>query len=651
MRPVQGVIAIALLTACRAPDPGIEDPPAAVEWPTLACDPLVPQVCAYPFPNNVFTRSDETAPTGRRLELAPETMLADKQDMPADPSRWNVADGFSPGGSILAFLPGATDEGLALADRIERSLEDDSPTVILDAATGERVLHLAEIDHSTPEIERRALILTPGRRLAPASRYIVAVRGLVDADGEPVAPSPAFAALRDRSPSNEPSVEARRPLYTDIFARLEDAGVARGDLQLAWDFTTSSVENLTGDLLHMRDEALASPDPPLTIDVVDTAFDPRIAYRLEGRIEVPWYLTEPEWPGVLARGVDGRPERVEAREIEVEILIPTAALDGPLPILQYGHGVLGGKEQIESEHLLEFIDAYGYVLFAVDWIGLAAEDQAPIAFSLSEGWIDDLAITMDRLHQGTLHQLVAMRAMATAFAQDPVFGGMVDPDRRHYWGISQGGILGGVYMGATTDVQRGVLEVPGQPYQLLLLRSQEFEFFFEIMRSSWHDPREVLLGLSLVQLLWDRVEPTGWTAHVRDDTLPGTPAHDVLVRAARGDHLVTTLGAHVMARTMGLPQLDTGLGASPGLALREGPIEGSAYAEFDFGLPPDPVCNVPQPLCEDPHGKLRPLPEAREQLDRFFRTGVVENTCDGACSFPELSGCAGGESNAGLCTP
>ncbi len=57
-------------------------------------------------------------------------------------------------------------------------------------------------------------------------------------------------------------------------------------------------------------------------------------------------------------------------------------------------------------------------------------------------------------------------------------------------------------------------------------------------------------------------------------------------------------------------------------------------------------------LCTDPHGGLRGLPSADEQLDRYLRTGEIVNACpDGTCSFPELSGCEGGEEDTDLCAP
>ena len=55
-----------------------------------------------------------------------------------------------------------------------------------------------------------------------------------------------------------------------------------------------------------------------------------------------------------------------------------------------------------------------------------------------------------------------------------------------------------------------------------------------------------------------------------------------------------------------------------------------------MGLTP---CALPQRACDDPHGSIRVLPEAAEQLDHFLRTGEVRNFCPGGvCSFPQ-DGC------------
>ncbi len=57
-----------------------------------------------------------------------------------------------------------------------------------------------------------------------------------------------------------------------VFPQLEATGFARSTLQLAWDFTTASVNNTIGRALFMRDDALArvTAEPPaVVIDAVD----------------------------------------------------------------------------------------------------------------------------------------------------------------------------------------------------------------------------------------------------------------------------------------------------------------------------------------------------------------------------------------------
>jgi len=120
--------------------------------------------------------------------------------------------------------------------------------------------------------------------------------------------------------------------------------------------------------------------------------------------------------------------------------------------------------------------------------------------------------------------------------------------------------------------------------------------------------------------------------------------------AALGDHQVSNLGAHHMARSAGVGHLDTGVQTIWGLPAFDDGDVGSALVEYDFGLPPDPVCNLPQSACGDPHGKLRRLPAAREQIDTFLRTGAITNFCtDGVCSFPEQSECDPGEGTPDVC--
>lgn len=635
-------------TTGPAPTADTGDVEPAVEWPTLECDPLVPGYCAYPFPSNVFSVADDTTATGRRIELPLEAFTTASNDP------WEALDGFSAGGPLLLQLPDAIGAGLAGPDAIPASTEEDSLTVLLDAESGERIAHFAELDFTTGATDERALMIRPAARLEGGRRYIVAVRGVVDSSGAVIDASPAFAALRDGTElSEEPSVDARRGLYADIFARLQDAGVPRDDLQVAWDFTTASDEVVTARLLHMRDEtfeALGDGAPSYTLDQIVDDPDPGIAFLVRGTFQAPLYLTSttPQ-TGRLRIGGDGHPQAEGTMDVGFSILVPESAMSTPAALLQHGHGLFGTGSQVESGHFVDMATTYNYAPFAVNWLGMSDGDAAAIVGTIGAGSAEGLASMMDRLQQGALNQLLAMRLVSTGLVDDPQFEGLLDPEQRYYYGISQGGILGGVYMAVSTEVTRGVLDVMGQPYNLLLSRSVDFDAFFAIMKNKWPDAREYQYILAVTQMLWDRAEPSGWSLHIRDP-LPGTPAHEVLMTAALGDHQVPTLGAHVMARSIdGLVHVDTGVREVWGLPTATAHT-GSAYVEYDFGLPPDPICNLPQRACDDPHGKLRRLTAARDQIDRFLRTGEVQNFCpDGHCLFTDDNGCAPGERTPDVC--
>ena len=66
---------------------------------------------------------------------------------------------------------------------------------------------------------QRALLLWPVKQLDFSRRYVVAMRGLVDGDRNPIAPSDAFRAFRDGIPTDDPDIETRRDIYA---VRTED---------------------------------------------------------------------------------------------------------------------------------------------------------------------------------------------------------------------------------------------------------------------------------------------------------------------------------------------------------------------------------------------------------------------------------------------
>lgn len=603
------------------------------------CDPLVPSHCGMPFPSNVYLEADPSAVTGARVVFGLTTLPKLNGD-PIDPAIWSGSDGFSSGQAPMTHMPGATVTGLPTQDSIDLSISLDSPTILLDTSTGELVPHFSELDVSGRDPEDRALMIRPVVRLKDATRYVVAIRSVVDGAGAVLAPSPVFQALRDGTPHDDASVERRRGLYGAIFTDLAAAGVPKEDLQVAWDYTTASRENNTRWLVHMRDDALAKvgeEGPPYVIDEIIQNPNPNIRRRIKGRMRVPLYLEHAEPGARLVFGEDGLPKQNGTAEFEFLVHIPHSATTGtPGALLQNGHGLLGAKTEGQNGYLATLANKKNFVAFGVDLVGMAEADQGVVIDALANdaGMFRNF---IDRQHQGILNSLLAMRMMKGRFWKDPSvqFAGesAIDPTQCYYRGDSQGGIFGTTYMAISTDVTRGLLGEPGMPYNLLLNRSVDFDPFFALLQAKYPKSRDQQIVLGLIQMLWDRTEPNGYAPYITENLLPGTPAHEVLIHVAIGDHQVTPLGAHLIARAVHAKNVTPVNRSVWGIEEASAPFTGSGMMEFGFGLPELPKTNTPttEPEDDDPHDKVRVLDAARNQTDTFLRQGVIEATCQGAC--------------------
>ena len=137
-------------------------------------------------------------------------------------------------------------------------------------------------------------------------------------------------------------------------------------------------------------------------------------------------------------------------------------------------------------------------------------------------------------------------------------------------------------------------------------------------------------------MVWDRSEPDGFMPYITKNTLPNTPAHEVLIHAAIGDYQVTPLGAHIIARTVGAKNLTPVNRELYGIPDAPPPITGSAIVEWSFGLLPAPLTDNPPgdlcpanaaPMCGDPHDVLRVQPASIAQETTWYATGTVVDTC------------------------
>ncbi|WP_242619185.1 hypothetical protein [Actinomadura fibrosa] len=578
------------------------------------------------------------------------TTLRNALGTPVSPAEWNRADGFSPGSALLSRVPGIDlgRTGATPVTDIGASLRADAPIVIVDTATGERWPYWAELDANAPD-DRKALIVRPARNFREGHHYAVALRNLRDASGAAIPPNPAFAKILGPAlPSTDPLAERQRA-ESAVLADLAAHGVPRDGLYLAWDFTVASRQSLTGPMLRMRDDALkdlGDRSPSFLVTQVTDGVDDRIAREVKGVVWAPSYLDQPGGlPGsALHRGADGLPSRLpgNSQAVPFQCEIPVSALTTPARPALYGHGLLGNEGEVDAGNVKAMAAEHGFVFCATKWIGMADEDIPNAVSALVD--ITRFSTVADRLQQGLLNFTFLGRAMTRGFARDKAFQDasgrpLIDTGAPlTYDGNSQGGIMGGALTAVSPDVRRAVLGVPAMNYSTLLNRSSDFSTYAKVLDVFYPDKLDQQIGLSLIQMLWDRGEANGYAWHMTGDPLPGTPSHQVLMHVAFGDHQVAPVAAEVEARTIGArihaPTVTPGRSPDKvpywGIPTFGASTDGSAMVVWDSGSPAPPLTNTPPTEGRDPHSDPRNNANARRQKATFLKTGETVDVCNSA---------------------
>lgn len=639
-------------------DPSATDPPA--DEPEFAgsididlddadrCE-VVGQECLLPFPSDALTTDDADTTTGRRVAFAAASTPTNADGVPIDVARQNRNDGFSPGSAALILLPGVDLEASALPPitDIAQSLEASSGSIVIDATTGERWPHWAELDSNATAPDRQGLFIRPAQNYAEGHRVVIGLQNMVDADGAPVEPTDAFVAFRDRLETDVPEIEARRESMELVFADLEAAGVDRSELTMAWDFTIISTENLTGPLLHMRDDAFAQlGENAPSFTVTNAEFDAENSRTVvEGTYDVPMYLEGDGASGTGLNLLDGSDlptvNGTFAAPFRCQITDASSAAD-PGAALIYGHGLLGTERQATSAGPTLLAQNHNYVVCGTALVGMADEDTGNAAAALIDP--SSFSTLVDRLLQGHLNTLFLGRLMVhpAGLVSYPSFttpdgDPLIKTDELYYYGISQGGIMGPVATAISPDWDRGVFGVPGVNYSTLLNRSVDFDTFQQILDPAFPDKLDQAITLLLIQMLWDRGEGNGYVNHYATP-LPGLDQKYALLQGALGDHQVANVAMDVMARSMGAATgpgwaeaRSTDLEPSWGIdTIDSFPFDGSATVMFDSGTPLPPITNTPPREGTDPHEDVRRSATAYDQIAAFLSPdGMVIDTCSG----------------------
>jgi len=616
------------------------------------CNPLgFAEHCAVPWPSSAFEIADASTPTGRRLAILPDTLPKNIDGIPVDPTMWNLADGFSPAAPMLVAFPGGVSvTGLPTVADMGPSTGADSPTVVIDMTTGERIPHFAELDMQAAAMpDSQALFIRPAFRLTGGHRYAVAITDRVtSAAGGALPVPPGFAALRDGTKTDNKLLEAMRPRFQDVLAALDTAGVPKASLVLAWDFTVASDEFLHREMIAARDRTVAAfANHPLAYTIATDGPDDHagIARYVTGTLDAPLFLTTPKFgvPGTTTvRDADNLPVVQGFYQIPFAAVIPQCAYTSatPVPMIIYGHGLLGDGTEVDCCGVPPVAADLCMVIVGTDLRGMSENDTGAVADALNDGSKSDEVFEV--LEQGLANYITLAHAMRTTMAQTLFVDGakvLVDPAKVYYWGLSQGGIFGASVMAYEPTITRGILGSGAANYSFLLDRSADWPKYRQILNGAYPDPLDDELLISIMQMRWDKTEPSGIANTVLDGTPTGVPPKQLLMQIALADEQVSDFAAYWEARTMKVPVVSPTVASPWGMTAKDAPQTGSGLVIYDCAGPALPLTNTapPKSACamagtSELHDLPAHVAAGRRQMKTFLETGQIVNECTGACT-------------------
>lgn len=607
------------------------------------CQPLTLHSCFLPFPSSFYETAVTSTQSGLKVVYPAGILPVHQNGTVLDRELFAREDGFSPATGILAYFGTRLDPaGLPAIHHQEDSLTPDSLVQLFRFSDGERVPLFAEVDAMAGDSRNQALKIRPVKRLDVSTRYVCVIKkGLQDEAGNEVPVPEPFKSLRDGNKTKSEIVEGYRARAEENIKFLKDQGLKKSEILLAWDFTTASETTITGPLVAMRDKALADWDNSnrdYTISsIVDFPSGPAgfISRKITGTFEVPWFLGI---DGKINLGSDGKPQKVGLEDATFTAQIPksvaTAAVTSP--VLIYGHGLFGtAEEEMWTDFQQGLADNLQVVQVGTDWIGVSKPDVGMVAQAI--GNLNQIALVTARIMQAQVNFVILAHLAKEKLTDDPVFriAGQpkANPGEIYYLGISNGGIQGTTFMALSPDVLRGVVNVPGAVWSMMLERSFVFKSLIDLLKAQFPDPLDRQIVLTLVQVLFDPIDPINFGPHAVNDPL-GTPKKTILVQESYGDALVPNLSTETLTRTMGLPGLAPLVSPVYGITEESSPLSGSGFTIFNTNPTPLPGdTNVPMSQDNIAHEGCRRVVAAVEQMKEFLKPdGKIVQTCSGQCN-------------------
>lgn len=246
---------------------------------------------------------------------------------------------------------------------------------------------------------------------------------------------------------------------------------------------------------------------------------------------------------------------------------------------------------------------------------------------LNKGWGFGERIWQGMVNSIALEQLLRGK-LATEVLVDDQDRSVVDTTREYFLGISLGHILGSTFFAYDPFISRAVLHVGGANWSLLFERSANWATYGVPLKGSYDTLLDAVIMEQVLQMALEGVDG----ATVAGVTIPGTPEKQFLMQTSRDDAEVPNVASFYQARSLGATLITPSVITPYGFEDAQAASSSKGWTIVDeHPMPKPPATNETFSEGNVAHENARRRTLVQQQMREFLSTGVVTNTCTGAC--------------------
>ncbi len=612
----------------------------------------------HPFPSDVRRESDGTVRFAGWPNPNANALVAAYLK-----STDHLLDGFSPDTPIYMRFTGPIDRA---------TLPADPPA---SAAPGSS-LQLVDVDPRSPEKGQRRLVQTYwhetvtdgsywqpntlavmpilGRPLRPKTRYALVVTNKVRAKGGgALGPSADLAEVLSSAPSTR--TKDTHDLYVPAVTELGALGIRASDIVHLSVFTTNDP---TAELFAVADDVRANVAPPTVrgwsakdttadYDVYEGTYGPSPNYQSG----TPPYASPSDGGGFVFEA--GKPTLQSTFDLRFALAVPNASKcpppEGGYPVVLYAHGTGGDYRSYLRDDIASALAQRCLASMGVDQIFHGTRLGAPAASDPSRESKTQLLFfnfdnaiaartnnrqsAIDVLQQARLFSESKTKVPAAISRTSADIG--FDPSRVLFFGHSQGGLNGPLFLAASDLARGGVLSGAGSVIAVALIdktKPVDVASFVRILLGLGSDENDELNvfhpALALAQTIVDAADPIHYGVFITTAPRAGFAAKSIYQTEGvgpdgAGDSYAPPRGIEALAVSMRLPRIAPGvkpIAESSWLGLADLTVSGAGVTgNLGAGRATGALAQFTPSAGRDGHFVVFDVPRARSQAAEFCR--------------------------------